>query len=131
MVNRPVHFEVYADDPERAMAFYRKAFGWTFQKYAPVDYWLVTTGPDGTPGINGGLAPRKARLAGRPAMDGAFTYIVTIDVANIDEAMKTVVGAGATAAVPKVAIPGVGWSAYFQDTEGNFFGLFQTDTKAK
>ena len=33
--------------------------------------------------------------------------------------------------VPKAAIPGVGWFAYFADTEGNVSGIMQSDPEAK
>ena len=33
-------------------------------------------------------------------------------------------------AFPKMAIPGVGWLAYGKDTEGNIFGVMQTDPAA-
>ena len=47
---RVVHFEIPADNPERALDFYGKLFGWQFQKYpGPQDYWLVTTGPGNQP----------------------------------------------------------------------------------
>ena len=55
-----VHFEIPADDTDRAVAFYTDVFGWKFQKWdGPMPYWLITTGPDGQPGINGGLLPRQ------------------------------------------------------------------------
>jgi len=57
---RIVHFEIPADDPQRAAAFYKKAFGWKIEKWpGPMEYWMVTTGPDGTPGINGGLMKKE------------------------------------------------------------------------
>jgi predicted enzyme related to lactoylglutathione lyase len=50
-MNRPVHFEIHAEDPERAASFYSELFGWKITKWdGPVDYWLVSTGSD-TPGI--------------------------------------------------------------------------------
>jgi predicted enzyme related to lactoylglutathione lyase len=33
--------------------------------------------------------------------------------------------------VPRMAIPGVGWLAYANDSEGNIFGMMQPDTAAK
>ena len=52
---RVVHFEIHADDPERAANFYQSVFGWQFQKWeGPLEYWMIITGPEGTPGINGG-----------------------------------------------------------------------------
>jgi uncharacterized protein len=59
---RVVHFEIHVGDPDRAINFYEKCFGWTFQKWdGPMPYWLITTGPDDQPGINGGLVPRRVR----------------------------------------------------------------------
>src|SRR5439155_19682712 len=56
MMPRPAHFEIPAENPERAIAFYKDVFGWTFQKWdGPMPYWMITTGPDTEPGINGGL----------------------------------------------------------------------------
>ncbi len=53
---RPVHFELPAADPERAARFYTDVFGWTIEKWeGPVEYWLVTTGEEDEPGINGGI----------------------------------------------------------------------------
>ncbi len=33
-------------------------------------------------------------------------------------------------ALPKMAVPGVGWLAYCKDTEGNIFGFMQSDETA-
>jgi predicted enzyme related to lactoylglutathione lyase len=41
-----------------------------------------------------------------------------------------VVANGGAVAVPKMAIPGVGWLAYCTDPEGNIFGLMQDDPNA-
>ena len=61
-MNRVVHFELPADNPDRAVDFYKKVFGWQIQKWpGPQDYWLVTTGADGEPGINGGILRRQHR----------------------------------------------------------------------
>ena len=30
---RPIHFEIHAENPERAQRFYRELFGWTFQGF--------------------------------------------------------------------------------------------------
>ncbi len=123
---RLVHFDVSADDPERAARFYRDALGWEFQKWeGPMDYWLVTTGPDSEPGINGGLAPRDGSFGGGP---GGFTC--TLDVPDLDAAVARVEAAGGKITVPKMAVPGVGWLVYANDTEGNTFGMMQNDPSA-
>lgn len=128
---RPIHFEIQADDPARAIAFYQKLFGWTFHKFegGPMPYWLVTTGPDGTPGINGGLHPR----IGPKPVDGqaVIAYVCTIDVPNVDDYVANATAAGGTCCVPRMPIPGVGWLAYATDSEGNIFGMMQHDPQAK
>lgn len=122
-MNRIVHFEIPADNPERASAFYAKALGWEFNRFpGEIPYWLVRTGPEGTCGIDGGMMPRQQAGQGPVLVAG---------VESIDAAVKKVSGAGGQEVVPKMAIPGVGWAAYFTDTEGNIFGIFQDDTNAK
>ncbi|MGA2884024.1 MAG: VOC family protein [Halobacteriota archaeon] len=56
---RMMWFELPADDPKRAIAFYEKVFGWTIVKWeGPFDYWQIITGPDDEPGINGAILSR-------------------------------------------------------------------------
>ena len=117
---RPVHFELSADQPERAVRFYAEAFGWTFTKWeGPMEYWLVSTGPAGQPGIDGGLMRRQA--------PGATTVNV-IDVASADAALARVQACGGRTVAPKMHIPGVGHVAYCTDTEGNAFGIIEAET---
>jgi len=124
---RVVHFEIHAENPERAAAFYRKVFDWQITKWdGPAEYWLITTGPDSEPGINGAILPRQGSING----DSVIAYVCTIDVANIDEAIANARAQGGTEALPKMAVPGVGWLAYFKDTEGNIFGILQSDRSA-
>ncbi len=120
---RPIHFEIPANDPERIIAFYQSAFGWTIQKWegGGMPYWLITTGPDGEPGINGGILKKR---------DPEQPCVNTIGVANLDEAIATVTNSGGTICVPKMPIPGVGWLAYGKDPEGNIFGMMQEDRSA-
>jgi predicted enzyme related to lactoylglutathione lyase len=127
-VARVVHFEIHAEKPERAITFYQKSFGWEFQKWeGPMDYWMVMTGPDDQPGINGGLLQRQGKIDG----DSVIAFVCTLDVPDIDLTISTVEKNGGTVAVPKTAVQGVGWLAYFKDTEGNIFGAMQNDRAAK
>jgi len=120
---RIVHFEINSDDPERAVKFYQKVFGWKIEKWnGPVDYWLVTTGPKDQPGINGGIMKR--------INPQASTYN-TVDVPSVDEFTKKIVESGGKVVVPKMAVPGVGYMAYCADTEGNVFGIMQEDPEAR
>ncbi|HEU5102611.1 MAG TPA: VOC family protein [Roseiflexaceae bacterium] len=119
---RVVHFELAADDPERAIQFYEKVFGWQIQKWdGPQDYWLATTGERGTPGIDGAIMRRDPNM---PAV------VNTIDVASLDESLAKLTANGGTVVAPKMTIPGVGYMAYCQDTEGNTFGMMQADPAA-
>jgi len=62
---RVIHFEIPADNPDRAVEFYKQVFGWKFDKWqGPQDYWLITTGK-GEPGIDGGMLRRPHPSAGR------------------------------------------------------------------
>jgi predicted enzyme related to lactoylglutathione lyase len=123
-VPRVVHFQITAQQPERAVRFYTDVFGWQFQKWeGPESYWLITTGPEDKPGINGGLAPRT-----EPGESGTVN---TVQVSSVDRYVASVEANGGKVLVAKRAIPGVGWLAYCQDTEGNTFGLMEPDPAAK
>ena len=125
---RVIHFEIHADNPDRALEFYQTVLGWQFQKWdGPVDYWLVRTGPKEQPGIDGGLLRRQPGQSG----DAVIAYICTVDVPSVDDYVQKATNAGGTIALPKMPIPGVGWLAYCKDTEGNIFGMMQPDPSAK
>jgi len=125
---RVVHFEIHAADPDRAVNFYKTLFGWAFQKWeGPMDYWLVTTGPNDQPGINGGLVRRQGEIDGQ----AVIAYVCTVDVENLDASVQTALDNGGQVALPKMPIPGMGWLAYCKDTEGNIFGMMQGDPNAK
>jgi predicted enzyme related to lactoylglutathione lyase len=123
-VPRVVHFDLTAANPDRAAKFYGQVFGWTFEKWTgPMEYWMVKTGTDKQPGINGGLSRRDGGAAA-----GTTT---TVDVPSVDEASAKITKSGGKIIRPKAAIPGVGYFALCQDTEGNTFGIMQFDQKAK
>jgi len=120
---RVVHFEINADDPERAAKFYQEIFGWKIKKWeGPIDYWLVSTGPEGQPGIDGGIMKR---------MNPQASTYNTVDVPSVDEFSTKITENGGKVVVPKTAVPGVGYMAYCADTEGNVFGIMQEDPAAK
>ncbi len=127
---RPMHFEIQASNPQALMDFYSGLFGWSFNKWEGGDYWLIQTGSDNEPGINGGLLPRTGPPPENMAAVNAFC--VTVDVADLDALLAKVAagGSGALVAVPKTAVPGIGWLAYVKDPDGNIFGMMQADMKA-
>ena len=119
---RVVHFEIYADEVERATKFYFEVFGWQFHKWdGPDDYWLAITGREGEAGINGAIMGRP-----EPGMNG----MNFIDVASIDNFIAKIQVNGGTLVRPKMAIPEVGYTAVCNDPEGNPIGLFQVDSDA-
>jgi predicted enzyme related to lactoylglutathione lyase len=116
-----IHFEISADDPARASAFYERVFGWSITKWeGPVDYWLVNTSDPERSSINGAI---RQRLSDE-------TTVNTVDVSSIDEFTKRIVDAGGHVVASKSVIPGVGYHAYCADTEGNLFGIMQQDPSA-
>ena len=124
---RPVHFEIHAGDPDRARQFYETVFGWHFQQWGDHPYWLTTTGEG--PGINGGLVPRRGP---EPRPDNPVSaFVITMNVEDLDKTVAAVEQAGGAVALPRQPIPGVGWLAYFKDTEGNVFGAMQSDETAQ
>jgi len=135
-MNRVIHFEIHAADPERAAAFYRQVFGWNVNEWTipgveiPNEnrYWMAVSGSAPDPGIDGGILVRR----GAPPSDGQAVnaYVCTIGVPSVDDYVAKAVAAGGTLAVPRMPIKGVGWLAYCKDTEGNIFGVMQADQNA-
>ena len=125
---RPIHFEIHADDPARAIRFYSTLFSWKFQKWGEQDYWVIRTGTDAL-GIDGGLILRRGP---RPASGSPVNaFPCTIEVPDIDKIITAIPASGGTLVLPKMPIPTIGWLAYFNDTEGNIFGVMQNDPSAK
>lgn len=127
---RVIHFEIHAENPERAIAYYTTLFGWKFDKWpGPMDYYVIRTGEPGTPGIDGGMILRRGEgpNPGQPVN----AFVCTIDVANLDETLDLAGKSGGTISVPRMPIPGVGWLAYLTDTEGNIVGVMQADAGAR
>ena len=116
-----VHFEIPADDPQRAGAFYRDALGWEVSRWGDEPYWLVRAGDDDEPGANGALVARG---------DLHRAPVLIAGVADIDDALRRVESCGGRVAQGKLPVPGMGWSAYVVDPEGNTIGLFQPDQGA-
>lgn len=120
---RVIHFDLSADDPERAVRFYRNVFGWEVQKWqGPSDYWLMTTGNEKEPGITGGVAAR---------IQPDDTTAVIFDVPSVDEYSEKVKLSGGQIRVEKQVITGVGYLVMCRDTEGNTFGIMQIDQSVK
>ena len=122
MGNRPTHFEIPVDVPDRAEKFYSSVFGWTVQPYAgaPVYYGLAGTG-DTQPGIDGALMQRG---------EGAAATRITMSVESIEDAAAKIEAEGGKVLQGKMPIPGMGHFAICEDTEGNEIGIFAVDPTA-
>ncbi len=111
-----VHFEIPVDDAERARTFYAEVFGWEIQGWEGQPYWLVTAGSEDERGIDGALI-------GRGEVHTA--PVVVVGVSSVDDAIGAAREAGAEVLTEKQEIPGIGYSAYLRDPEGNTIGLFE------
>jgi predicted enzyme related to lactoylglutathione lyase len=123
MSGRVVHFEVPFDDGDRARAFYSDVFGWKTQEMPEMQYTMVMTGPvddNGMPTepayINGGMFQRQ---------DKVNAPVITINVDSIDESLPRVEANGGTTVEGKLAVGGMGFVAYINDSEGNLIGLWE------
>ena len=122
-MSRVIHFDMTARNPERASKFYSSIFDWKIEKFdGPDDYWVITTGDDDEPGINGGLM-----ASGDTDVQTAYS----ISVPSVDDCLVKVEAGGGTVVGTKRTIPGVGYFAYCEDTEDNAFGIIEWDKDAK
>jgi predicted enzyme related to lactoylglutathione lyase len=118
-----VHFDVPAEDIERAKKFYSALLGWKFESFPEMQYNLITTtNLDGTPGVGGGMGKR---------MEPSQRMMNYFGVSSIDTAMKQVKSLGGSILSKKMAVPQMGYLVNCIDTEGNMFGLWEEDTKAR
>lgn len=119
------HFELPADDPNRATEFYKAVFNWELEKWSNAenpdkDYWFIKTRDQkGNFGISGGLMKRQSA-------DHKVTNYITVN--SIDEYSAKITEKGGMTLVPKSEIPNMGYYSIFLDTEGNMMGLYEGKT---
>jgi hypothetical protein len=113
---RVVHFEFPSTNMEASRKFFEAVLGWKLEKWGDEEYWMATTGDPAKPGINGALYVPGEHMSGT---------VNTIDVDNLDAALKKVVENGGQVMAPRMEIPGVGFLAYVRDPGGAFFGLME------
>lgn len=116
-----VHFEIPADDVERAKTFYTDLFGWKIENCGGSDYWMIKTDEEDEKACEGGMMKRQ-----NPQQQ-TINYI---DVPSVSEYMGKVESLGGKVRVSKTAVPGIGYFAVCTDTENNSFGLWRTDPDA-
>ncbi len=115
-----MHFEIPADDIERARSFYSKLFGWEIKEIPDMDYWVIST--SGEKAVGGGMM--KRRHPQQPIVD-------YIDVPSVDKYAANIEKLGGKVIVPKTAVPEMGYFAICLDTENNTFGIWENNKNAK
>ena len=123
-MDKVVHFEIPADDIERAKKFYSEIFGWIVNDMPEMEYTTLTTAETDEEthmlkevgAINGGMMKRDPEIQ---------CPVVTIEVKDIDTALGKIMEMGGTMIKEKMEVPDMGFAAYFRDPEGNILGLWQ------
>ncbi|HYY90910.1 MAG TPA: VOC family protein [Candidatus Dormibacteraeota bacterium] len=126
--SRVVHFEIPADNVERAKSFYKQAFGWDISQYPGMEYHGIVTAetdqqtrmPKAVGAINGGMTKRNNEVK---------STVITVDVQDIDAALKSIEKLGGKTVQKKQPVADMGFTAYFKDPEGNVVGLWQSARK--
>lgn len=118
MAGEMVHLEIPAGDTAKAREFWGSLFGWQFEEFAgsPTEYHMTRFSDTSGGAIYGAEGDKR----------GTRVYF---DVDDINQARARVgeLGGEAGGAMP---VPTMGWFAICVDTEGNEFGLWQTDPSA-
>jgi uncharacterized protein len=129
-----VHFEIPADDIERAKNFYTELFGWKIEKLLGMDtgnsssssdmeYWMITTTDEkGNKALGGGMMKRK--MPQQPNIN-------YIGVESVDAYASKVEKIGGKVVLSKMAVPGMGYFAVCLDTENNAFAIWESSGSAK
>jgi predicted enzyme related to lactoylglutathione lyase len=122
-MDKVVHFEIPADNIERASKFYKENFDWKITPVPELKYTILGTVevdqnnmPKERGAINGGMMDRNFGIKGP---------VLTINVDNIENSIEKIQKSGGKIIQGKMEVPNIGFIAYFQDTEGNILGLIQ------
>lgn len=117
-MGRVIEFNIAADDTERASAFYETVFDWEIaEAEGPFRYSVVSTGDEEDPGIDGRITLRAAKWQ---------RIMCIVEVDSLDETLERVTAAGGKIIEPRTVIPGEGYMAACEDTEGNVFGIMES-----
>lgn len=127
-MGRVIHFEIHATDPEALVAYYTELLGWRFDLQPGAEYWLVHTGGEGEPGIDGGLLRRP--VPGPAAGPVVNAFVCTVQVGSLADTLAANEALGGEVALPRMPVTGMGWLAYVKDPDGNTLGLLEPDPTA-
>jgi predicted enzyme related to lactoylglutathione lyase len=117
-------FAIHVDDTDRARRFYEAVFGWDFEPWGPPGFYLIHTGDEASPGVQGLMHARGEPRTGT----GLNGVEPTFSVDDLDAVIAAVEANGGKVTGPKYPIPTVGVLVRFLDTEGNDIGAMKYDT---
>lgn len=121
MANNLASFAIHADDVARCRGFYEGVFGWRFEPWGPPGFYLVHTGDEKNPGIQG-LMHKRLEPRGE---GGPNCFECTISVDDIDAVTEAITKHGGQIVFEKAPIPTVGVLTKFKDPEGNIVGAMR------
>ena len=124
MPNNMSFFAINADDVPRARKFYEAVFGWDFEPWGPPGFYLIHTGDETSPGVQGLMHKRLEPRTGT----GLNGFEPTFSVDDVDVIAAAVEANGGRVTMTKSAIPTVGTLIRFLDTEGNDVGAMRYET---
>ena len=124
MPNNLASFAIHVDDTDRAVAFYEAVFGWVFEPWGPPGFYLIRTGDEASPGVQGLMHKRLEPRTGT----GLNGFEPTFSVDDVDAVAEAVRANGGTVTMEKSHIPTVGTLIRFLDTEGNDVGAMRYET---
>jgi uncharacterized protein len=125
MANTLASFAIHADHVQRCRRFYEAVFGWRFEPWGPPDFYLVHTGDDASPGIQGLMHKRQEARSG----GGPNCFECTIAVDDLDAITDAVTRHGGRILMAKAPIPTVGVLTKFEDSEGNVLGAMHYEKR--
>jgi uncharacterized protein len=117
-------FAIHVDDVDRARAFYEAVFEWSFEPWGPPGFYLIHTGDEASPGVQGLMHKRLVPRSG----EGLNGFEVTFAVDDVDAIAARVEANGGRITMSRAVIPTVGALIHFLDTEGNEVGAMTYDT---
>ena len=127
MANNIAHFAFHADNLVRGRRFYERVFGWQFRPWGPPEFFLIRTGTDEEPGIQGALQRRQEPGEGTRVI----AFECTISVTDLGEITRAIEAEDGKVIMPEMVIPGVGRLIRFQDTEDNVAWAMHYDKSAE
>lgn len=124
---KPIYFDLSVENLAEARRFFEAAFGWKFELFPmPYEYYRITAGAAGEPGIDGGIGQLAESGDGpdRPLVN------LVLPVPDLDSMIEKVIACGGTVVEPRTPIPGIGWMATCAEPGGLKFGLLEANSNA-